>query len=904
MLQPPAGFCPKRNPAEPGRNATSRSTLQEARLLESRALNSSRISSPGILTGEPGSGGVRQGSEPTRAGGRSALEGVGKLQEELARNGRETVTRGSGSRPDGRFERPAVPVAQEKDGLPVELVRKERRAVEVAGLARHRKGVEARIPLRRNVLTDQPQERPRREGVRRLQPRDLRREEPPAVDVQPPPITDERQLQMVGGPRRERRGNIASVPGPHVVEIDFAADKPVDGDGSQPPRRVDRDRPDGLRPVEHLLADPDGIDVDSHESQQVPRAVEVHSRKEAARHEGARPIDDVVLADPREEPPEEAFRVERVSDLTRALAYSDLRNAPVVGAETVGEVAILAEPPECARLMAPGDVDRAARKGSAIPLRRQVRLVGSPRGAVEKLAGDLVAVVWPPLKVGTDYPVVPAARDLAIGREEPGEGLTVVVPQPSDGDERAKVLRGEARRLRAGHDDEAPAAVLAHEKRVCGAPVLSRHARDPRRVRDGARVDSLNRRLKEVHPFQEERPLLRIEEGEALVGGDLSDVRLDLREIRIDRRVHDLVRIGSPLHVSAGVAPRVGVGKRRVRVGSVLRPTLLPARDVWRRHEMPGGRKSRETGDRPHVADQAVGPSRDRARVEGIPELARVVPADEDSPRGRVLASVPERGKGYSDRRRPPFGSDLRGGVVEEVGGEILVRVRLVPDRVALDAARIYAELDCRTAIVAGVQEDRHVVVGSDHLIAVHERRPDPVRPRVVAADPDVERLLVVGDQDGGPNLRGKVVSRLRLPELVDRGGAFPSRIGEVPVDGDRRRRPGDREGRGLRRRGKRSWRRKAQQDPENRRAAHRRLVRGGRAKVPQSVEGNVPGRSGSENPDGCAAVWIHSTPRRHSGCPSIVTVRLFTKTLLLSRMCAVGRVPPRRGRPSSTRII
>src|SRR3982074_1916941 len=98
MLQPPAGFCPKRDPAEPGESATSRSTLQEARLLESRVLNSSRILSPGILTGEPGSGrgqaGVRPKSEPTRAGRPSALEGVGNLQEEPPRAGPATVARG------------------------------------------------------------------------------------------------------------------------------------------------------------------------------------------------------------------------------------------------------------------------------------------------------------------------------------------------------------------------------------------------------------------------------------------------------------------------------------------------------------------------------------------------------------------------------------------------------------------------------------------------------------------------------------------------------------------------------------------------------------------------------------------------------------------------------------------
>src|ERR1043165_2349716 len=124
-----------------------------------------------------------------------------------------------------------------------------------------------------------------------------------------------------------------------------------------------------------------------------------------------------------------------------------------------------------------------------------------------------------PLKVGTEDAVVRAALLLARRAEEADEGvLADVVALAADEDQRAEVLIGEIVALRAGKKQAAAAAVVGdeHGVRVAAAEFAGRPDAPPRRG-DGARVDSLNRCVEELRPFQEERTALGEEEGEALV---------------------------------------------------------------------------------------------------------------------------------------------------------------------------------------------------------------------------------------------------------------------------------------------------------------------------------------------------------------------------------------------------
>jgi hypothetical protein len=80
-------------------------------------------------------------------------------------------------------------------------------------------------------------------------------------------------------------------------------------------------------------------------------------------------------------------------------------------------------------------------------------------------------------------------------------------------------------------------------------------------------------------------------------------------------------------------------------------------------------------------------------------------------------------------------------GVVEEVGREVFVAVGVVEDAVALDAARIDAQLVSRLAVVARVDQHGDVVVGADDRVAVDVGRADLLGLGIVGLDADVEVL-------------------------------------------------------------------------------------------------------------------------------------------------------------------
>src|SRR4029079_14904979 len=117
------------------------------------------------------------------------------------------------------------------------------------------------------------------------------------------------------------------------------------------------------------------------------------------------------------------------------------------------------------------------------------------------------------------------------------------------------------------------------------------------------------------------------------------------------------------------------------------------------------------------AADPAVRLLRDRAAVELVALVARVVAPDQDAPVHLLLLLVAQRREGDAVLRRPAVAGDARGGVVEVVGREVLVAVGVVVVGVGLVAARVDAQLDGGAAIVAGVEEDGDVVVGADDRV-------------------------------------------------------------------------------------------------------------------------------------------------------------------------------------------
>src|SRR5205814_9801955 len=95
-----------------------------------------------------------------------------------------------------------------------------------------------------------------------------------------------------------------------------------------------------------------------------------------------------------------------------------------------------------------------------------------------------------------------------------------------------------------------------------GAADFSGAAHAPARRGDRARVCDLHRRIEKIEAFEKKRPLLRKENGEALIDGDLRNVGLDLRKIGIEREIDRAVRRRVPLHIDAGLRLRFIVIKR------------------------------------------------------------------------------------------------------------------------------------------------------------------------------------------------------------------------------------------------------------------------------------------------------------------------------------------------------
>ncbi len=349
---------------------------------------------------------------------------------------------------------------------------------------------------------------------------------------------------------------------------------------------------------------------------------------------------------------------------------------------------------------------------------------------------------------------------------------------------RLEVLRSEIGADRAGNDCQSAAAILGHEHRVCRAAELAGAADAEPRRGDRPCVGHLDRRVEEIESFQEKRAFLGIEDRKSLIDRDLRDVGLDLGKIRIDGGVDGIGGCWRPLHIEALARAQRLVGERRAEVA--LRQRGLLRGDIGSGDQVPRFRQARQADDRMRVADEAIRPARNRRTMEGVSEIARIVPPDEDVPGLGIRFRITERRE-----RDPEFGTpacrvDLRGGVIEEIGREVFVAVGVVEDSVALDAARTDAELQGRSFVISRVEKDGDVVVRAEDVVALDVRGADLLRLRVIASNADVEILVVIGQVGDGLHFRRRAVARRILVEAVDRSCVAPSRIVQAAVDRDR----------------------------------------------------------------------------------------------------------------------
>ena len=117
----------------------------------------------------------------------------------------------------------------------------------------------------------------------------------------------------------------------------------------------------------------------------------------------------------------------------------------------------------------------------------------------------------------------------------------------------------------AGSAVVAGRAIVDHQRARRPLAVLAGHPRAELRVPHPPRKEQRQRRGEEVGVLEEERPLLREEDLEALVDGHLRLVGLDLAEVGVDGEVQGDRVARHQLHVDAGAAlvrARVGRGIR------------------------------------------------------------------------------------------------------------------------------------------------------------------------------------------------------------------------------------------------------------------------------------------------------------------------------------------------------
>ena len=166
-----------------------------------------------------------------------------------------------------------------------------------------------------------------------------------------------------------------------------------------------------------------------------------------------------------------------------------------------------------------------------------------------------------------------------------------------------------------------------------------------------------------------------------------------------------------------------------------------------------------------------------------VSKIAWVIAPDHDVPGLHIAIGITKRRERDAVLGAPSAGINFRRRVVEKVGRKIFVAVPIVKNGVALNAARIHAQLHRSALVVARVDKDSDVVVRADDVVPLDIGRANLARIGVFAAHADVEIVIVIGEIDDRLHFRLNVVAGLRLVELVDRCCVFPTGIGQVAID-------------------------------------------------------------------------------------------------------------------------
>ena len=379
------------------------------------------------------------------------------------------------------------------------------------------------------------------------------------------------------------------------------------------------------------------------------------------------------------------------------------------------------------------------------------------------------------------------------------------------------------------------------ERRVAG---LAGQLGADLRVDDGLGVDQIRaaRRAEDLLPFEKERPQLGEEQRVPLVRLDLRAVRLDLREVGIEREVGGEVRRDAVLHVE----PEVGLGVV-LYVAGVGQAAELNGGRGRENLQVPAHRQAAQAAQRAHLREDARdGPCHrrpDQGLVLGLQRAGDLeAPAVLAGAAGRIAQAL----EGDRHLGRPPVVDDGAAGLEQRVPGRIAAAPRrpaqapaAPEDGVPLDPVGVDREAVRALLVEKRIEHHRDPVVAPE-LVPVGTVRPYLGRVGVVCVESEVEVVGVVGDPHLGLLGRRRALDRVGLGEVGDEHRVAPGCVVQPAVDDGRlggplrlhaapaaaNREAGCRSG--LRRRSRRPRR----SGPSGGRGAEQQLTAGGAAAV------------------------------------------------------------------------
>ena len=232
--------------------------------------------------------------------------------------------------------------------------------------------------------------------------------------------------------------------------------------------------------------------------------------------------------------------------------------------------------------------------------------------------------------------------------------------------------------------------------------------------------------VEDLGALEEERPQLRIEKGEALVELDLRPVRLDLREVGIEREVRGQVRGDAVLEVDAPFRRRIGGGE--VPAGGVDRAELN-GRERRQDLDVAARRQAGQPFQHAHLGQEA-GDAAGHGRPDDSLVLAADAARDLQPPAVRPAAGalrVAQALERNGHLRREPVRHESPGGGEQGIPRLVAARepaaapaapppepapAARVDDGVALYSVRVHGE-DVRPLLI-----EKRVEVDGDEIVA------------------------------------------------------------------------------------------------------------------------------------------------------------------------------------------